>query len=72
MKKILVILTLILASCEERKGTVKVKPFIIVDKFTNSGACNEDDCRYTYQDANGVTKDFCEDSKKYDIGDTIK
>lgn len=72
MKKLLVILIIILGSCGPREYPKMEKPFVIIDKFAHSQACNKGDCRYTYQDVNGEIQDFCDEGQKYDIGDTIK
>lgn len=46
------------------------KPFVIISK--SFGSCWSGACDYTYQDANGVKRSFCDDRTIYMIGDTIK
>ena len=70
MKKMLFVLVVVLASCESQP--LPQKPYIIIYKNPNSGACSKNYCRYEYQSANGRVISFCDYESKYNIGDTIK
>ena len=59
-------------SCTNKpKNSIK-KPFIITYKFPDGARCSKEWCSYEYTDANGNVVKFCEDERKYNIGDTIK
>ena len=71
MKKILFIANLALgvSACQiTPPAEIYNKPFIIVFKSSISTY----EAKYTFQDANGHSKDFYEYVNKYSVGDTLK
>lgn len=68
LNSIKIILLILLFSCGIEKSKKLQKPFIIVRKEKRPNFYQY----YIYQDSNGVETKFYDDSKDYNIGDTLK
>jgi len=69
MKKLIILIGFMLfIGCTIRAPE---KPFIITYKFPDAANCGEGWCKYSYTDAKGTVRGFCDNELKYSIGDTI-
>lgn len=77
MKKIVIIVAVLLASCDcQPRYTVPQKPYIITNKYVlqnrRQRIDNPGKCWYHYISQDGQVEHFVDFDTKYEIGDTIR